>query len=377
MIAKLSEADVRRLLNDPSPDSRADAAAKIATHYDAAADFAEHEKKLAEEIFSIMCKDAEVRVRQALASNLKDCPFLPREIALDLAHDVDAVSVPMLTYSTVLSEEDLIEIVRSQGEEKQKAIASRASVSEGLSDALIDTNNETVVGTLVANNGAEISTPSMQRVLDEFGDSDLVKNGMVNRPFLPVEVTERLMTMVSVQLQQQLITRHELSAEQISDLILQSREKATLNLVRNNHAREDARRLIIHLYKNGRLPTIVLRALCMGDMEFFEGSTAVLARIPLTETRKIIHRGKQEEIASLLQKADLPQALQPAFSAAIQVAAETELDGGERDQERFQRRMIERIITNFEHPDAAMGDDNIEYLLAKLSRIDAGFSLNR
>ena len=38
--------------------------------------------------------------------------------------------------------------------------------------------------------------------------------------------------------------------------------------------------------------------------------------------------------------------------------------------------MIERIITNFEDPDSAMGDDNIEYLLAQLSQIDSGFSSN-
>ena len=36
--------------------------------------------------------------------------------------------------------------------------------------------------------------------------------------------------------------------------------------------------------------------------------------------------------------------------------------------------MIERIITNFENPDDAIGDDNIEYLLAQLSQIDSGFS---
>jgi hypothetical protein len=36
--------------------------------------------------------------------------------------------------------------------------------------------------------------------------------------------------------------------------------------------------------------------------------------------------------------------------------------------------MIERIITNFEDPDSAMGDDNIEYLLGQLTQIDAGFA---
>jgi uncharacterized protein (DUF2336 family) len=375
MTSKLSKSDVERLLTDPSVDARADAAAKIATHYDAAADFGEQEKKLAEEIFSLMCKDAEERVRGALSANLKECPFLPHDIARTLADDVASVSDPILKFSTVLTDTDLIEIVTSQGEDKQKAIASRPSVSPDVSDALIDTRNEAVVGTLVANDGAEISTGSMQRVLDDFADSDLVKSSMVGRSALPMEVSERLVNMVSDKLQQELIARHELPSDSVSDLILQSREKATLGLLSGKNHGEDSRRLLIHLYQNNRLtPTIMLRALCMGDMDFLEGSVAVRARTPLSNTREMIHGGDRSQITSLLDKADLPKPLRPAFKAAINVAEDTDYDGGEDDQERFRRRMIERIITNFEDPDSAMGDENIEYLLAQLTQIDAGFA---
>lgn len=375
MTAKLSKSDVQRLLTDPSVDARADAAAKIATHYDAAADFGAQEKKLAEEIFSLMCKDAEERVRGALAANLKECPFLPHDIARTLADDVASVSEPILKFSTVLTDADLIEIVNSQGEEKQKAIASRVSVSSDVSEALIDTRNEAVVGTLVANDGADISTGSMQRVLDEFADSDLVKSSMVGRSTLPMEVSERLVNMVSDKIQQELIARHELPSDSVSDLILQSREKATLGLLSGKNHGEDSRRLIVHLYQNNRLtPTIMLRALCMGDMEFFEGSVAVRARTPLSNTREMIHGGDRKEIFSLLDKAELPKPLQPAFTAAIDVSEDTDYDGGDDDQERFRRRMIERIITNFDDPDSAMGDDNIEYLLGQLTQIDAGFA---
>lgn len=375
MTEKLSKSDVQRLLTDPSVEARADAAAKIATHYDAAADFGAEEKKLAEEIFSLMCKDAEERVRGALAANLKECPFLPHDIARTLADDVVSVSDPILKFSTVLTDADLIEIVSSQGEEKQKAIASRPSVSTDVSDALIDTKNEAVVGTLVANDGAEISTGSMQRVLDDFADSDLVKSSMVGRSTLPMEVSERLVNMVSDKIQQELIARHELPSDSVSDLILQSREKATLGLMSGKNHGEESRRLIVHLYQNNRLtPTIMLRALCMGDMDFFEGSVAVRARTPLSNTREMIHGGDRKQITSLLDKAELPKPLQPAFKAAIDVAEDTEYDGGEDDQERFRRRMIERIITNFEDPDSAMGDDNIEYLLGQLTQIDAGFA---
>ena len=375
MTDKLSKADVERLLQDPSGEVRADAAAKIATHYGGSADFGEQEKKLAEEIFSIMCRDAEERVRAALSDNLKDCEFLPHDIAIKLAEDVASVSKPILTYSSVLTDDDLINIVRSAGEEKQKAIAARAVVSENLSDALIDTRNEAVVGTLVANDGAEISAGSMQRVLDEFEGSDLIKSSMVGRAQLPMEVSERLVTMVSERLGEELMLRHELPSDQISDLILQSREKATLGLLGQDDDPADFRRLIVHLYQNDRLtPTIMLRAVCMGDMDFFEGSLAVRSRISLSNTREALIHGDRSQISGLLEKAEMPKSLRPAFLAAIQVAGETEYDGEEGDRERFQRRMIERIITNFENPDEAMGDDNIEYLMAKLAQIDSGFS---
>ena len=118
----------------------------------------------------------------------------------------------------------------------------------------------------------------------------------------------------------------------------------------------------------------MLRALCMGDMDFFEGSVAVRSQVPLSNARAILHSRDRTTISTILKKADLPAPLRPAFAAAIAVADDTDYDGGAGGQERFRRRMIERIITNFENPDEAIGDDNIEYLLAQLSQIDSGFS---
>lgn len=102
-----------------------------------------------------------------------------------------------MAYSSVLNDDDLIEIIQSNGEEKQKVIAARSIVSENVSDALIETPNEVVVGTLVANDGAAISTSSIQRVLDDFASNELIKSSMVGRSQLPIEVFERLVSMVS------------------------------------------------------------------------------------------------------------------------------------------------------------------------------------
>ena len=81
---------------------------------------------MAEDIFRIMGKDTEVRVREALSQNLKEKPNVPHDIAVSLAKDVDSVSLPVLQFSEVLSDADLIEIVRSQDPAKPVAIAQRS-----------------------------------------------------------------------------------------------------------------------------------------------------------------------------------------------------------------------------------------------------------
>ncbi len=54
---------------------------------------------MAEQIFRIMVKDAEVRVREALAINLKENPNVPHDVAVTLAKDVDQVALPVLRFS--------------------------------------------------------------------------------------------------------------------------------------------------------------------------------------------------------------------------------------------------------------------------------------
>ena len=168
----------------------------------------------------------------------------------------------------------------------------------------------------------------MQRVLDKFEESDLIKSSIVGRSTLPLEVSGRLISMVSEKLGEELMLRHELPSDQVSDLTLQSREKATLGLIGKDNITADFRRLIVHLYQNDRLtPTIMLRAICMGDMDFFEGSLAVRSRIPVSNTREALMQGDRNQISGLLEKAQMPKTLRSAFLTAIQVAGETEYDG--------------------------------------------------
>ena len=365
---KLTKEDVSKLLSDPSAETRADMAAKIAGDFDANA-LSENERRLAEEIFHVMVKDAEVRVREALALNLKENAGVPHDVALSLAKDVETVALPMLQFSEVLTDEDLIQIVASQSPAKQVAIAKRAQVSEGVSEALVDAGNEEAVTSLVANVGAEISEKSLQKVVDDLGEREAIQDAMVHRPSLPVAVSERLVTVVSEKFLGELIKRRDLPEDVVTDMILQARERAVISLSTDSDE-ADVGTLVRQLSENGRLtPSIMLRGLCMGDLTFFEAALAELAGVSLANARQLIHDSGSLGLRTICRQANIPTQQLVAVRAAIDVSEEMEYDGREHDRERYSRRMIERIMTQYDDLGVEFESSDLNYLLRKMSEL--------
>lgn len=58
----------------------------------------------------------------------------------------------------------------------------------------------------------------------------------------------------------------------------------------------------------------------------------------------------------------------PAVRAAIELAVETDDDGGTTDRRRCIERLLQRMPTRFEDPAKRVAADDIEYPIAKLSR---------
>ena len=309
MTAKLTKQDVERLLTDPSSENRADTAAKLAIDFHHGA-LGDHERAMAVEIFGIMAEDAAERVRQALAEHLKECRDIPRAIARRLAADVDTVAVPMLRHSELLTDDDLLAIVRSSGEAKQYAIAARPSLSDTVAGSLVEQGSEAVVARVMENPSARLSEATLTRVMDLHGDSSTVSTAVTRRALLPMSIAERLVAAATENLQRQLADRNDVSPDAMADLVMGIRERATLSLVNPRFGIGDARRLVDALDERGRLTaSIVIRGLCMGDIAFFEAAMARLARLPMLNAQILIHDEGRRGLEALWRKAGMPEAL--------------------------------------------------------------------
>ena len=363
--------DVERLKTDPSPHVRAGTAAKIAQQFNLGT-LPAAEVALAEQIFRLMVHDAEVRVREALAANLRANPHLPRDVAVSLANDVESVALPMLTASEVLTADDLLQIIASQNSPARlNAIAGRKTVDARVSDAIVQNGSETIVVKLLSNPGASFAEPTLHKVVDKFGHSEAVQEPLVRRDSLPVTISERLVTRVAEHLRARLLSHHKVSSDIALELVLQTRERATMGLAMGV-SDDSLKALVAQLLANGRLTgSLVVRAICMGNLRFFEYSLAALAELPIDNTRLLIHDPGRRGLRTIWYKARLPQGGFLAAQAALTVIAQTELDGRDLDPERYARRIIERILTQYEKLGIEFHNDDLEYLLAKVTQVPA------
>ena len=364
MTSALSHANVARLLAEPSVEMRVELATKMAREIDSTR-LTPDELAIAQDIARIMAQDVAETVRQALAESLRRAVRLPRDVALRLAHDVEAVALPILTDSPALAEADLIAILRHANPARQQAIAARNDVSEPVADALIAGADESTLVTLLRNKAARIGEPSLHRAVDRFADSEAVKTGMVHRASLPVTVAERLVVLVSEELRNYLLSHHALPPAVAADLVLQSRERAIIGLSMRA-SRHELETLIRQMQRHQRLtPSLILRALCMGDLAFFETALAVRAHVPAENAQVLVHDAGGNGLASLYRKAGLPNSLLPVFRVAVDAVNSTGLDGGERDFERYRARVITRVLSQCED----FSSDDLDYLVDKLGDV--------
>jgi uncharacterized protein (DUF2336 family) len=361
MPASLSSVDVARLMAEPSAELRAELAGKIGSDL-SREELTPNEVKLGQDIVRILARDVEEKVRASLSRALRHSSNLPRDVARRLADDVEFVALPMLADSLVLTDEDLIEIVRHGSAMKQEAIASRPNLTEAVSGVLIDQAEEPAVVVLMSNNTAAIAAEKFDHAVTRFAGSAPVKEAMVLRESLPVTVAERLVTMVSKALQTHLVKVHDLAPATAADIVLKSREHAIIRLS-VGASDVDLRQMVTQMQRNGRLtPSLILRAVCTGDIAFFEAALAARTNIPIENAQILIHDPSRKGLQALYRKAAMPESLYSAIRAAVDVVDEAGFDGEARELERFRSRIITRVLTLVETMEA----DDADYLVDKL-----------
>ncbi|MBI3438794.1 MAG: DUF2336 domain-containing protein [Proteobacteria bacterium] len=362
MRANLTDSDIRTLIKGPTEGERAHAAHKICRCIDEV-ELTEDERTHAATIMAIMAQDAAVLVRRALAVALKNSTKLPRDIANALARDVESIALPVILNSPILTDSDLVEIVRASPPAKQIAVASRETLSITVTGAIAEYGVSAAVERALANDNALFDERGLETSLDRFAGVSGVTAAMVHRNELPVSVTEKLVTMVTGEVFDHLVNNHELPPQVAIDLAIGARERATLDIVEQAARQKDLGRFVQQLNLNGRLsPSLMMRGLCLGHIEFVEYAMAELAGISHQRMWLLMNDSGPLGLKAAFDRAGLPPRLFQSFRAAIEVYHSIEREGSGYDRVIFRKKMLERTLTLFQ----SVPKDDLDYLMEKL-----------
>ena len=362
MRPELSENDLIRLMKGETSEERATVAHRLCRRI-ATDVLSDDERLFADEIIQILAKDTAELVRRTLSVTLRNSPRLPQSVAVELAQDVESVAIPILENSPVFSDEELIELVLSVTAAKQAAIAGRPKVSPTLAEVICEHGAEIAVETISGNAGAELTDRALEQTIERFPSNAAMHENLVMRDHIPVHIAEKMVSLVSGQVFDMLINRHELPAQMAIDLAAGARERATIDLVEQAGRTHDLPRFVSQLNLNGRLThSLIMRALCVGHMPFVEHALAELSGVPHARAWLMIHDAGPLGMQAIFDRAGLHRKLLPAFRAAVAVFHELQLDGEPNDKARFRMRMIERVLTQFQ----AIPKSDLDYLLEKL-----------
>ncbi|WP_374653798.1 DUF2336 domain-containing protein [Dongia sp.] len=169
------------------------------------------------QVLETLARDEAIKVRRIVAEALKDLTDAPPHIIQELARDLEIkVAGPVLQYSPILTDDDLLEII-SAGPIRGAltAIAKRRRIGGRLADAIVAASvempEETDTITDLLNNGsAQIREETLDLILDKAPAIEEWQEPLVRRPLLPMNAVKRLAEFVSSSLFDLLTSRPDL-----------------------------------------------------------------------------------------------------------------------------------------------------------------------
>lgn len=270
------------------------------------------------EIVELLANDQLPRVRQIIAEEIKHCGSVPRHIIKHLAQDIELiVCAPVLEYSPLLSDEDLLEIIDSgpvQG--ALSAISRRSPVNEPVADAVGASKDTAAIATLLANPSAQIREETLDSIIDDAPKEESWHIPLVGRPELSVRAVRRIASFVALALLRVLEERNDLPKEVAGEV----RQAVGRRIKRSGvdgvmSADFDAAKA----FAAGALDDESINAaLDRGDRDFVAQALVLLADRPAVIVRKVLASQNARTVTALAWTAGL--SMRTAIQIQLRIA---------------------------------------------------------
>lgn len=297
----------RFLADDGDDEVRAELARKIARLMPRlSADENKHIRELTIATLERLAGDQVTRVRAILAEEIKTLDCIPKFIVKSLAKDIEAmVAAPILEYSPLLSDADLMEVIAAgQAEEVLAAIARRKPLNADVSEAIVSSLDIPAIAALIANPDATIREQTLDEIAAQAEKIQSWQVPLILRADLSRRAILRIASFVGSNLIEQLVGRYGLD----EDIKRELNRELRLRLQDDSKSApaDSALRDVADARASGRLDeAFVDSAVNAGQRESVIQALAALGDVPESTVRKILASRSAKPVTALVWHAGL------------------------------------------------------------------------
>ncbi|MGH6718512.1 MAG: DUF2336 domain-containing protein, partial [Alphaproteobacteria bacterium] len=308
-----------QLAGDRDDDVRCELARKIGRLApELSEDTSDKIARLTLQVLDKLAADQLPRVRRIVAEEIKRCGNLPRGLVRRLALDAEiAVAAPVLEYSPLLSDQDLLEIIASEPiRGALSAIARRAMLGDRIAEVIVDADDDDAIADLLRNQSAQIREETLDLIIDRAPPKEAWHTPMVRRGELSVRAVARVATFVSFALLRALEERHDLPPDAIKEVRKVVRERIESGLADGDPAAPDAR-VDTQAFASAN-DDVLVDAITGGDVRFVKAALAAKAGLSPERVDRILGARNGKAVTALVWKAGL--AMRTAVMVQIRIA---------------------------------------------------------
>ena len=278
------------------------------------------ELALFDDVLSQLAGEMEVAVRAELAQRMAPAPNPPSRLVRNLAADLAIeVARPVLEASPALSEQDLVDLARTRGQAHLQAISRRETISEALSDAIVEHGDDATLGVLLGNEGASLSRQAHETVVDRAGANPELHEAVINRRSLPIDLLNEMYFVVEGKLRNKILERNaEVDPAALDAALAAGRNRVAARdgaLPADYEAAErDVRSLVA---RKALTPKALASMLRNREATKFMVALAELAGIDFSTARLILERRELDALAIVCKAADFERSLFLTFAVLV------------------------------------------------------------
>jgi uncharacterized protein (DUF2336 family) len=273
----------------------------------ASAAYSEPEIAVFDHVMWRLAQEMETSLRAVLAARLAKVPNAPKTLMRTLAND-QAIEVagPVLRSSARLDDPTLVATAMAASQDHLLAISERATISEAVTDVLVERGDRIVALSTVCNAGARFSQAGHGILVERSKDDEELAVGVWSRTDVPHHQLLKLFSQVTENVRQKLEAADRGKTHYIRDMMVGVANEMQNQMRAKAHDYVEAERQVSALYRAGELNDA--KVLAFASSGHFDATTvalSILCDLPIGACERAMVQDRAELVLMLARAVGL------------------------------------------------------------------------